>query len=118
ARRRLRHRLCHQPIRLTPSSCLLPERWMRGTGPRTTVNWLPPSWPGLSRPPTSCLLPTDVDARDKPAHDGEFVASVISEVDHRSARARMSEAISGLQSAVRLGRTARASWPRSHALAG
>src|SRR5437868_2558334 len=34
---------------------------------------LPPSWPspdlirGLSRPPTSsCFLPTDVDARDKP----------------------------------------------------
>jgi hypothetical protein len=26
-----------------------------------------PSWPGLSRPPTSCFLPTHVDARGTPA---------------------------------------------------
>jgi hypothetical protein len=32
------------------------------------------SWPGLSRPSTSSFLagPKDVDARDKPGHDGEF----------------------------------------------
>jgi DNA-binding transcriptional LysR family regulator len=54
------------------------------------LNHLPESWPGLSRPSTSCLLKRrnkDVDARDKRGHDAErwfgFIGTRSSGADHR-----------------------------------
>src|SRR6266849_4189349 len=55
-------------VRMVRSNFLISELLYRSYRPTC-----PPSWPGLSRPSTSCFPSSkkDVDARDKRGHDGE-----------------------------------------------
>src|SRR5690349_2529021 len=41
-----------------------------GRTPGWVIDPTPASWPGLTRPSTSRLARTNVDARDEPGHDG------------------------------------------------